>query len=90
MRPTGPLWTIFRYELAMLLRDTRTLMIAVVAPLVLFPLFIWVTNRVEQREERRLEEAVYRYAVVGSEAEWARGRVARALAQTLYAEPVQG
>ena len=80
VRPTGPLWTIFRYELAMLLRDTRTLMIAVVAPLVLFPLFIFVTNRVEQREERRMEEAVYRYAVVGSEAEWARGRVERALA----------
>ncbi|MEJ2539134.1 MAG: ABC transporter permease subunit [Gemmatimonadota bacterium] len=75
----GPLWTIFRYEIAMLLRDTRTLLIAVVAPLVLFPLFIFVTNRVDEREEQRLEEAVYSYAVVGSEAEWARMRVERAL-----------
>ncbi len=80
VRLTGPLSTIFRYEVAMLLRDTRTLMIAVVAPLVLFPLFIFVTNRVEEREEQRLEEAEYRYAVVGSEAEWARQRVKLALA----------
>lgn len=82
VRPTGPLWTIFRYELAMLLRDTRTLMIAVVAPLVLFPLFIFITNRVEEREEQRLDEAEYRYAVVGSEAEWARARVDRALEES--------
>ena len=71
---------MFRYEITMLVRDTRTLLITVVAPLILFPLFIFATNRVERSEERRLERAEYRYVVVGSEADWARQRVERALA----------
>ena len=81
MRLAGPLWTMFRYEITMLLRDTRTLLITVVAPLVLFPLFIFASNRVERSETQRLEQAEYRYTVVGSEAEWARQRVDRALAR---------
>jgi ABC-type Na+ efflux pump permease subunit/membrane protease YdiL (CAAX protease family) len=56
----------------MLLRDTRTILITVVAPLLLFPVFIVVMNRVEQTEERRLEEETYLYAVSGSRSDWAR------------------
>jgi sodium transport system permease protein len=56
----------------MLLRDTRTILITVVAPLLLFPVFIVVMNRVERTEERRLQEETYRYAVSGSLSDWAR------------------
>jgi sodium transport system permease protein len=63
----------------MLLRDTRTVLIAVVAPLVMFPVFILVTDRVEKRDQRRLEEATYAYAVAGPRAEWADAVVTAAL-----------
>ncbi|HSG49993.1 MAG TPA: ABC transporter permease subunit [Longimicrobiales bacterium] len=76
----GVLGTILRYELKMLLRDTRTLLIAVVAPLVVFPVWIVASRSVERSEERRLDEAEYRYAVVGSEAAWGRVQISEALA----------
>lgn len=73
------LGTLFRYEIKMLLRDRRTVLIAVVAPLVLFPVFILISNQVEKRDQRRLEEATYHYAVTGTQAEWAGAVVAAAL-----------
>ena len=73
-------WTIFRNELRMVLRDTRTVLIAVVAPLVLFPLVIFVTNYVEDRETERLETTTYELAVTGEREAWARGVVEAALA----------
>ncbi len=76
----GVLGTLFRYEMRMLLRDRRTILIAVVAPLVMFPLFIVVTQMVEERDRRRLEEATYAYAVAGSEVAWAEALVEAALA----------
>jgi sodium transport system permease protein len=71
--------TLFRYEIKRLLRDTRMILIAVVAPLVLFPFIIFVMRMVERTEERRLVETVYEYALVGDEAEWGRQIVAAAL-----------
>ncbi|MGD2067277.1 MAG: ABC transporter permease subunit [Gemmatimonadota bacterium] len=68
------------YELKMLLRDTRTVLITVVAPLVLFPAFLYISRSVERSEERRLEETTYRYAVAGDSAGWARSLLADALA----------
>jgi sodium transport system permease protein len=62
---------LFRYEIKMLLRDTRTILIAVVAPLIIFPTYILLTSYVEGREQRALEETTYTYAVVGDRAEWA-------------------
>ncbi len=76
----GVLGTLFRYELRMLLRDTRTIVIAVVAPLVLFPILIMGLRAVERREARRIEQATYRYAVTGSEEDFAYFRVEHALA----------
>ena len=75
----GVLATLFLFEIKRLLRDTRMILIAVVAPLVLFPLLIFVMRTVEKSEERRLEETVYEYALVGDEAEWGREIVAAAL-----------
>ena len=79
-RTRGVLGTLFRYEIRMLFRDTRTLLIAVVAPIVLMPGYILILNFVDSREERALEEEVYRYAVTGSREAWARGLVEEAIA----------
>jgi sodium transport system permease protein len=75
----GPsvLGTLFRYEMRMLLRDTRTILIAIVAPLIMFPAYILVMNYVESREQQALQEETYIYAVAGSRAGWA-GEVVRA------------
>ena len=75
----GVLATLFVYEIKRLLRDTRTILIAVVAPLVLFPVIIFVMRTVERSEQQRLVETVYEYAVVGDEADWGREIVAAAL-----------
>ena len=75
----GVLATLYRYELTMLLRDARTILIAVVAPLVLFPVLILMSRAVERRDQQRIEEATYRYAVIGSEADLASLLIERAL-----------
>jgi sodium transport system permease protein len=64
----------------MLLRDTRTILIAVVTPLIVFPAFVLLSRFAEKSDERRLEEATYEYAVTGSQAEWGRAQVEGALA----------
>jgi sodium transport system permease protein len=64
----------------MLLRDKRTIFIAVVAPLVILPAYILLMNFVEARERRALQEEVYHYTVTGTLEEWARGVVDAALA----------
>ncbi len=73
----GVLGTLFRCEIRMLLRDKRTILIAVVAPIVIFPAYILILNFVESRERQALEQEVYTYAVEGTRAEWA-GEVVRA------------
>ena len=73
--------TLFRYEMKMLLRDRRTVMFAVVGPLVLFPMLMLAVRSVDRSEARRLEETTYRYAVEGDEAEWARELVREALSR---------
>ena len=83
----GVLATLYRYELTMLLRDSRTILIAVVAPLVLFPVLIFMSRAVERRDQQRVEEATYRYAVIGSEADLASRLIKRALE---LAEPDSG
>lgn len=80
MMDLSVLRTLYRYELKMLARDKRALMIAVVAPLVIFPAAIWITKEAEARETRTLETMTFRYAVTGSEAEWARPLVEAAAA----------
>jgi sodium transport system permease protein len=75
----GVLRTLFEYEIRMLLRDRRTIGIAVVAPLLLFPAMIFIMRWVERREAQRLEEATYTYAVDGTLADEARGWVREAI-----------
>lgn len=79
-RGVGVMATIFRYEIRMILRDTRTILIAVVAPLVIFPAYILVMRYVESRERQALEEETYTYALEGPQAEWAGDLVRAAVA----------
>jgi sodium transport system permease protein len=58
-----PFSALLRHELRLLARDTRMIFIAVVLPLVLFPVLILVLRAVEQGESERLDSALYRYAV---------------------------
>ena len=67
----GVFGTLFLNEIRMLLRDTRTILIAVVAPLVMFPAYILIMNYVENREQQALEETTYTYALMGSQRDWA-------------------
>jgi len=78
-RGRGPLRTLVRYELLQVLRDRRTLLIAVVAPLVLFPLLILLSRWAEGREEEALATATYEYAVSGPASETGRRLVREAL-----------
>lgn len=71
--------TLLRYELLQILRDKRTLLIAGVAPLVLFPLLILLSRWAHEREEGVLESARYEYAVTGPAADAARRIVRDAL-----------
>lgn len=72
--------TLLRYELLQLVRDRRTVLIAVVAPLVLFPLLIFLMRWSEERREEALEETLYEYAVTGPAADTGRVLVREALA----------
>jgi len=73
----GPL---LRNELRMLLRDTRTVLIAVVAPLVILPAYLLITSLVDDREEERIESATYEWTILGDERQWGIERVEEALA----------
>ncbi len=75
----GVLGTLFRYEIKMLLRDTRTILIAIVAPLIIMPAYILILNIVESRERQALDEATYTYAVIGTNADWTNGLVLTAI-----------
>ena len=79
MEPSSVLGTLFRYEIKMLLRDRRTMFIAVVAPLILFPLVIFALRFVERSDRRRIDETTYLYAVTGNQEAWARSLVQGAI-----------
>lgn len=72
--------TLYRHELIMLARDRRTLLIAVLAPLVLIPIMIFGMRAVEERDRRDVDETVFRYAVTGDEAAFAAELVSAAIA----------
>ncbi|MBM3791544.1 MAG: ABC transporter permease, partial [Acidobacteria bacterium] len=68
---------LFLHETRMLLRDRRTVVLAVVIPLVTMPLILYAMTALEQRRRSSLEEVTYRYSVVGAEAEAARVLIRR-------------
>ncbi len=61
------LGTLLRFELLQLVRDRRTVLVAVVAPLLLFPGMLVVNRLTGEADATRRLDTVYRYAVTGSD-----------------------
>ena len=58
---------IYGLEIRSLLRDHRTVFVSIVLPVVLMPLLLLVSARVEQGRQQRETTRHYKYAVVGSD-----------------------
>jgi len=67
---------LYGNELRMVFRDRRTIITAVVLPLVVMPLILFGSSWTNKRRERALATATYHYTVTGSEAQRVRGLVA--------------
>jgi sodium transport system permease protein len=78
---------IWRAEMRMLLRDRRTLVAAILLPLLVMPLMLFAVSWVHQQRVEHLETTVYRYAITGSQAELARALVAQALERRQANDP---
>ena len=76
MTPTRSVWTIYKLELRSLLRDRRTVLMAIVLPVVLMPILLLVPNRLEQQREERERTRTYQYAVVGTDSVFANALLA--------------
>ncbi|MEK9502583.1 CPBP family glutamic-type intramembrane protease [Gaopeijia maritima] len=61
------LGTLVKYELLQLVRDTRTVLLAVVLPVVLLPAILWVGNLTDAADEERVRETEIGLAVVGDD-----------------------
>ncbi len=74
-------WQIVRvillHELRMLLRYRRTVVLAVILPLLTVPAILLTAKFISDRREKHLQSMVYRYAVVGSDADRLRELIAR-------------
>lgn len=68
---------IFANELRMLLRDRRTIVLAILLPLLIYPLMIYATRTTTERRAKNLAATVYQYAVTGSQAEQVRELITR-------------
>ncbi|HHY86470.1 MAG TPA: CPBP family intramembrane metalloprotease [Verrucomicrobia bacterium] len=70
--------TLYLNEMRMILRDRRTIIMAVVLPMVVLPVVLFASSWTRERREAALARTVYRYAVAGANEEQARAIVARA------------
>ena len=62
------IFTLFRTELLMLLRDRRVLLTSLVLPMLIMPLLMLGSKTTIERHEKTRREMTYRYAVAGPEA----------------------
>jgi ABC-type Na+ efflux pump permease subunit/membrane protease YdiL (CAAX protease family) len=60
--------TLFLHEMQMLCRDRRTIIFAIVLPVVILPVMLYISRSVETRRKKSLEEITYKYAITGTEA----------------------
>ncbi|HEU5238916.1 MAG TPA: ABC transporter permease subunit, partial [Pyrinomonadaceae bacterium] len=74
------LWLLYAHEMRMLLRARRTVVMAVLLPLVIMPLMLYAQKYSFQRRERQLIGTTYRYAVTGPLADRVRTLIAQARA----------
>jgi sodium transport system permease protein len=76
VRLTRPIRAVFGLEIRSLLRDRRTLIMSVIVPVVLLPLFLLGSSWVEDRRTDREGARTYRLAIGGTEASFARAVLA--------------
>jgi len=62
------IFTLFRTEMRMLLRDRRVLLTSVVLPMLLTPLLMIGSRATMKRHEQALRKMTYHYTVIGPEA----------------------
>jgi sodium transport system permease protein len=74
------------HELRMLLRDRRTVILALAIPLLLMPVLLYSTKAMSDSREKRLQETVYTYAVTGTEAAKVQALIGNAL-KSMTPEP---
>jgi sodium transport system permease protein len=67
---------LWAHELRMLLRDRRTVVVAIVLPLLVMPLMFFASRTMNEKRKHALEGTLYQYAVTGAEADGVRALVA--------------
>ncbi len=66
------------HELRMLLRDRRTIILAVALPLVLLPVILYAMKSIGRSLDKKLEETIFAYAVTGTGADEMRNLIGKA------------
>ena len=74
---------LLRHEMRMLMRDRRTIVLAIVLPLLVTPLMLFSAKIMNDRRMRKLEEIEYQYALTGSRADWFRTLIAETKGKAL-------
>ena len=62
-------WVLFVHEMRMLMRDRRTVVMAVILPMAIMPVMLFGTKKMQELRLARLGKTIYRYAIVGSQQE---------------------
>jgi sodium transport system permease protein len=68
--------TLFKNELRMILRDGRTIVTAVLLPLIIMPLVLFGSTWTRKKREHTLQTTTYHYAIAGENVEWTKKLVA--------------
>lgn len=82
--------TLYRTEMRMALRDRRTIVAAVLLPLLVMPLMLFSTTWTAKKREQKLQATVYRCAVAGSQADTARALLDATRKRTNSNQPAGG
>ncbi|MBC8095190.1 MAG: ABC transporter permease, partial [Akkermansiaceae bacterium] len=64
--------TLFGNEFRMILRDRRTIVTAILLPLVVMPLMLFASSITRKKHEQTLQTKTYHYAVIGENSQWVR------------------
>ncbi|HYG24043.1 MAG TPA: ABC transporter permease subunit [Verrucomicrobiae bacterium] len=74
-------WILFRHELRMILRDRRTLITAVIVPMLVTPLVLASSSWTRKQREAVLQSTTYKYAVAGEARDQIREWITTAIEQ---------
>lgn len=78
---------LWKHEMRMILRDRRTIVLAILLPVAAMPLLLFGSRIMQERRARTLEGTVYRYAVDPAGADSLRAWLERARLQIEAANP---